>query len=218
MRFRILLSSLVLTVLSFFAGMIIVGQTSAQELGQINLAPSTQSAKAGQSFQVTVQINAGSNQVNAVQANVLYPADKLTVASINVNNSAFDIQAENTIDNGVVKIARGTVQPVSGTQLVAVINFQAKADISTSAIRVSDDSALIRSSDNKNIYSGSQNYYADQSVESTNGQSDSQTAVGMPGSSDTMTPEGEKSFFQKIIDWNNSLWDALINLFSSDKK
>lgn len=178
------------------------GHVHTETLGEITLRPSQTS---GGAFTVDVYEDSGSEMVNAVQTNIMYPAS-LKVSTVSTVGSVFDIEAEQENSNGMVKIARGTVSPVSGSQKVATITFSGTG--SPSEIKVSEDSAIIRSSDSKNIYAKSQNYYAAESVLTT------ESAVPMDET--TAKTAAKTGFFAKITAWNNALWDKITGLFSKD--
>ena len=137
---------------------------AASSSGEFILQPSTSKLQSGQKFAVDVLVDSGSTPIKAVEAHILYP-DTLIVGGINLFDTAFDIQTENKASNGIVRLARGAVIPVSGIQKIATISFSGIG--SPTDLRFSPDSVIIRSSDNKNIYTESQNYYADQSVNTT---------------------------------------------------
>lgn len=178
------------------------GHVHAETLGEIILETG---ASSGSSFTVTVYEDSGSEMVNAVQANLMFPVG--LTAKVNATGSVFDIEAEQENVNGMVKIARGTVSPVSGKQKVASVTFSGTGN--PSDIIVSEDSAIIRSSDSKNIYAKSQNYYADESIMNTESSSNPVVA--------TSAAQPKKSgFFSKIAAWNNSLWDRILGLFSKN--
>ena len=95
----------------------------------------------GSSVIVAVYMNGGGNNVNAVQANLAYSADKLQYVGVNYNGSAFDIAAANSGGGGSVSIARGTVGTVTGVGLVATITFKAVA-VGSASVDIAGGSAL----------------------------------------------------------------------------
>ncbi len=119
----------------------------------LSLSPATGSVQKGKTLTVSVFEDSGDKPVNAVQAVVTYPADKFDFQSIDAAGSAFEIQAESTGAGGKITIARGQQGPVVGKHLVAKINLVAKADSGQAALDFADSSALVTSTDNKNILS-----------------------------------------------------------------
>ncbi|MBX4197189.1 cohesin domain-containing protein [Candidatus Saccharibacteria bacterium] len=113
----------------------------------MTLSPASQSFIKGTSFNVAVYENSGSDQVNAVQANLSYPANLLTFVSITPNTSAWPVEAENTGSGGLVRIGRGTFSPITGSQLIATVKFTA-ASAGTAQVAFASGSGIIRSSDN----------------------------------------------------------------------
>lgn len=88
-------------------------------------APSSM-VKSGQVLVVGVHINSGSDEINAVQANLSYSSDKLDFVSISPA-STFPVESENSGGNGVVHIGRGIIGSVKGDQLIANVTLKAKA-------------------------------------------------------------------------------------------
>ncbi len=121
---------------------------------QLYLSPSSRSVVIGGTLSVGVRVNTGGDTVNAVQANLSYPADKLDFLSISASGSAFEIQAENSGGGGNVRIARGTLSGAAGDKLVATVNFRAKTDNGSAAISFAGGSSVVRSSDNQNTLAG----------------------------------------------------------------
>jgi hypothetical protein len=119
----------------------------------LSLTPSSQRVAAGSTLSVQIWADSSTTQVNAVQANLSYPIDKLNFVNIDTTNSAFGVTAENTGGNGLIHIARGSTAPLSGKFLVATVNFtplQTKSK-SSAAINFTSESALLNSSTNTNI-------------------------------------------------------------------
>ena len=179
------------TLASFF----LLYSAHAQSTGQIMLIPNTQSVVSGQQMIVEVMVNSGNELVNAAQVNISYPQTKLTVRKVDTTSSVFDVAAENKTEDGVLKIARGVVMPVRDIQKVATVTFAARGNVMASELQIQPDSAIMRSRDNKNMY-----------------------VVPIVAEPSVVTPEtkvlpveGEhKDFLEKLIDFNDSLWEALI--------
>lgn len=96
----------------------------------ISLLPSSQSVNHGDSLTIEIRENSGTEPVNAVEADLSYDANKLTLDSVDYTGSAFEIQAEETLSTGSIEIVRGTVTAKTGDQLVARLNFTAKSGAS----------------------------------------------------------------------------------------
>jgi len=62
--------------------------------GTLSLSPADGSFAPGSTINVTIHENSGTSAVNAVQANVTYPTDKLQFVSVNGSNSAFSVAAQ----------------------------------------------------------------------------------------------------------------------------
>jgi len=65
--------------------------------------------------------------VNAVQASLLYPADRLTLAGVDTSASAFSIGAREDTTAGAVTLIRGSLKPLSGRLKIATLSFQSLA-------------------------------------------------------------------------------------------
>ena len=112
----------------------------------IYLSPASRTYNQGDAVAVSIYVNSGSVDVNAVQANLNY-TNNLTFNNIDASSSAFAVQAQNDGGGGSVQIARGTTTPVNGLQLVAIVNFTASGG-GNAVITFADGTALVRSSDN----------------------------------------------------------------------
>jgi hypothetical protein len=119
----------------------------------IYLSPQTKSYAQGTTFTVELREDSGSQLVNAVQANLSYPADKLDFVSIDTTGSAFGTQAQNDGGNGQIAIARGNTTAQTGNQLIAKITFKTKTTAGTLTVPFVSGTQLVSSSTNKNILS-----------------------------------------------------------------
>lgn len=126
-------------------------QVYAQEVNTIGITvdPSANSVAVGSEFPVAIRAMS-STPVNAVQATITYPSDKLTLVSINTAGTAFDIGAEENITAGTISLIRGTTTPKTGNLLVATALFKAKA-AGTASVLVTNDSKLVSSQSNTDI-------------------------------------------------------------------
>lgn len=97
-------------------------QTAPQNV--IYLNPNSQTVTVGSELTVTIRVNT-IELVNAVQADISYPTDKLTVTSIDTTTSAFDLAVQSDNTNGLIRVARAASTAVSSDNVVAVLHFQA---------------------------------------------------------------------------------------------
>jgi chitodextrinase len=125
--------------------------TTRAASGILYLTPSTAIVANGATFTVDIRENSGTDAVNAVQANLVYPTTQVDFVSIDSSTSAFSTEAEATGGAGVVKIARGTITAVTGDQLVSRVTFRSKMTSGQAAISFGPGSALVRASDNSDI-------------------------------------------------------------------
>jgi hypothetical protein len=118
---------------------------------KLYLKPSSDSVAAGGTMTFEVWVDTGGNPVNAVQANLTYPADKYDFGSIDSKGSAFEVQAMSTGGNGKINIARGHIGDVKGPALVAKVNLVAKTSKGDAVVSFAEGSAVVRSTDHKDI-------------------------------------------------------------------
>lgn len=119
----------------------------------LSLSPSSSSVSQGSTLTVTVRVNSD-EPVNAVQANLSYPANLLDFVSIG-STSAFSIVAQSSGGGGSVQIGRGALPAVSGSQSVATVRFRAKTNTGTAAISFAGGSSVVSANSNNNIMTGS---------------------------------------------------------------
>jgi hypothetical protein len=96
---------------------------------QLSIAPSTLTVVPGQVFSVTIQVQAGAQQVGGAQAQLTFDPALLRVRAITLGAS-LPITLKSTFDNqaGTVKVAAGTLaEAPSGTFALAQIEFEALA-------------------------------------------------------------------------------------------
>ena len=118
------------------------------------LQPSSQKVSLSSPLSVRIWANTGNHKVNAVQANLSYPIDKLNFVNVDGAGSAFGLAVRGTGDNGKVTIARGSFQPVTGKLLVATVNFTAANNNGVASVKFAADTTLISATTNKNILAG----------------------------------------------------------------
>lgn len=123
------------------------GVVVAAGTATLSISPASGSVVQGNNLTVGIYEDSGTDQVNAVQANLSYPASQLSFVSIDASTSAFEINAEGSGGAGSVRIGRGTTTPVSGKQLVAYVTFSATASSGTAAVTFASGSGVVRSSD-----------------------------------------------------------------------
>ena len=124
--------------------------------GHIYLTPATSTVSTNAGFNVEIRENSGSTAVNAVQANLTYPASSLDVTGISTSSGAFSTVAEASASNGNIKIGLGTGAGTAakiGDQSVAVIQFKAKTATGIAKVDFASGSAIIDASTNNDILS-----------------------------------------------------------------
>jgi hypothetical protein len=148
------LSFAVVTTLSAYVSLAAKPQRSLTT-PNLSLSPSSQTVSAGTTLAVQIWADSGTNSVNAVQANLNYPIDKLNFVGIDTTNTAFGVEAQSTGGNGTVSIARGSTAPLSGKQLVATVKFTPLAATSkhrsSAPVSFSTNTSLISNVSNADI-------------------------------------------------------------------
>ena len=119
----------------------------------LSLSPASSSVNQGATFTITVRMTSD-EPVNGVQANLSYPADLLDFVSIGTS-SAFSIVAENAGGGGSVRIGRGALPAVSGSQSVATVRFKARTSSGSAAVNFAGGSQVVSANSNANIMTGS---------------------------------------------------------------
>lgn len=132
-----------------------VGLTRAAGNATLTLSPSGGSHAINTTFGVTVYENS-SDPVIAVQADFSYDASKLQFISLDTSSSAFDTQYPSGGGGGTVKIARANSGgAMTGNRVVATVNFKVLTGSGSTALSFLSSSAVVRSSDNSNVWNGS---------------------------------------------------------------
>lgn len=121
-------------ILSLLVALASIYSPPAQAAGSIYLAPGGATIAKGSSFSVSVRVNAGGSSVDAVQANLSYPTDKLDFLGIGTGGTSFEIQAEGSGGGGSIRIGRGSISAKSGDVLVATVSFRAKVDSGSATV------------------------------------------------------------------------------------
>src|SRR3989344_4493429 len=128
-----LLSKIVLISL-FLTTFMLAGSQPASAAGRLYLSPSSLTVSQGSSFSVAVRVNTGGSKVDAAQANLSYPTDKLDYLGVSYGGTAFEIQAESSGGGGKVKMGRATISAKSGDLLVGTITFRARVSLGSASV------------------------------------------------------------------------------------
>lgn len=104
-----------------------------------NVSPS--SARVGDVINVEVWEDSLNVQINGVQANFSYPKSNLELVDFG-SASDFNLLAQQTDDNGIIKIARATTGSYTGKHLVGSLRFKAVSRTSQAQLSFQSDSAI----------------------------------------------------------------------------
>lgn len=115
------------------------------------LTPSTGAFATGATVTVTIRENSGVTPVNAVQANLSYPAGVLQFESTSTATSPFTTTLQNEGGSGSVQLGVGVLGgSVTGDQVVGVVTFTALA-AGAASIAFTAGSGVARESDSIDI-------------------------------------------------------------------
>ena len=118
----------------------------------LSVDPGSKTVSKGQTIKAAIRLNTGSQHVNAVQANLTYPADKFDFVSIDSKGSAFAIEAQSKGGNGKIEIARGSIASVkSSNVLIAYVNLRAKSSGKKLSVAFTNGTVVVSSQTNLNI-------------------------------------------------------------------
>jgi len=135
----------------------LIGASPVSAAANLYLSPATQTVTQGDTFSVQLRANiGGTDTVNAVQAKLSYPTDKLECSGVSNSGGAFSIsQIHNALTSsggGAITIVEGTTgSGVSGDKLVATINFKAKVGSGSAQVSFVSGSIVVRGTDYANI-------------------------------------------------------------------
>lgn len=110
------------------------------------LTPASLTVGQGSVFYIQLRLNTGGVPVNGVTAVLQYPADKLSVASVSYESTAFGVEAEETKNAGSLKLSRGSIEAVTGVVNVATVGFRA-TQLGTAQPVFTDGSAVPKAAD-----------------------------------------------------------------------
>lgn len=119
-------------IASLFLAVFAINPNPTQAAGSIYLSPASATIAKDSYFSVSVRVNA--DTVDAVQANLSYPADKIDFTGLSYGGTGFEIQAEGSGGGGSIRIGRGSITAKSGDVLVATISFRAKVDSGSATV------------------------------------------------------------------------------------
>lgn len=181
-----------------------------------SLSPSQSILNLQTTTSVEVQLNSN-DSINVVSAVINYPADLLDIAWIKTDSSAFGIEVEQSINTGQVRISRGALSPVTGSDAnIATIGITPKAT-GNAILSFSDSSAAISSSDMKNILNLTSSTGASFSItpQTTPTPSQTNTPTSTPTSSPAPPASNADAICQKSVD---SLKSKLVSKYKDISK
>lgn len=126
-------------------------QQSITKGASLFIAPASGSLTNGSTLVITIREDSGADPVNAVQANLTYPAARLQFQSISTSSSPFTTTAQATGGSGSVAIGVGLLgDSVTGSNIVATVTFTV-ISTGSAAITFAAESGIARSTDSTDI-------------------------------------------------------------------
>ncbi len=126
----------------------------------LSLDPATGTFGIDQTFRVNVTLNTNGEAINAVEADLLFPADKLDVIGLDyTTGGCLTMMLDHSYDNaaGYIRLAGGVPSPgfAGAAGHVVTVTFHTKA-AGTAPITFDATCAALRNSDNVNVLTGTQ--------------------------------------------------------------
>ncbi len=140
-----------------FAGVasILLIITHASGTATLSLSPASGSHDINTNFTVKVYENSGTEQVNAVQADLIYDQSKLQFVSVTNTGSPFNTCVHSSGGSGSVSTSCALLgSSVTGSQLVSNITFKALVGSGSSSVNFASSSSVVRYSDATDIWDG----------------------------------------------------------------
>jgi hypothetical protein len=128
-----------------------LAQNTNNQPAKVYITPSNQTLKKGASLTVEIRENSGTTDANAIQANLTYPSDMLTLINIDQKSSAFPIVVQNEGSAGMISMARGIAGNLKGDNSVAKLTFRVNSKTGTASLKFGQGTALVSSSGNKDL-------------------------------------------------------------------
>lgn len=124
---------------------------AAPKGARLYLTPASGSYANGSTVVVTIMENSYGDAVNAIQANVTYPTDRLTFQSISTVNSNFTTTIQSEGGSGNVQVGVGLLgDTLTGAQEVARVTFTATG-VGSTTLAFAAGSGIARASDSTDI-------------------------------------------------------------------
>lgn len=124
---------------------------SAAITGKLYLTPASGNYFIGQTITLAIHVDSLATPVNAVQADLVYPADLMQFVSIDTTSSPFPNTLQSTGGSGTVSLSVGSLSTdPTGDNTIATVTFNYLSN-GAAIVSVAGTSAIYRSSDNADI-------------------------------------------------------------------
>lgn len=127
----------------------IIQPTEVRKSAEITTDPAITITKENQVTEFSVILDTDNQKVNAVEILLSYPTDSFEFIKIDDSDSAFAIKAEASNKDGKITISRGSVEPVTGKQLIAKLVLKAKTATGEGEIKILDESKVLAVAENQ---------------------------------------------------------------------
>lgn len=122
-----------------------------QQSVSLAVSPASSKVNVGDTVSVQVWVDSLNESTTAVQANLTYPTSAFQFVAIDDTNSAFGIAVQAVEEGGVIKIARGNFEKLTGKQLVATVNLRAIAKLQNASVKFTTGSEVINAATYQNM-------------------------------------------------------------------
>lgn len=116
--------------ITLFLAVFLLSVPSIVSAANLSFTPASASFEVGQTFNIRAQVEPDGAQVNAVETEITFDADLLSVVSVSKEGSTFSLwTTEPTFSNtaGTINFGGGSPTPFSRTETLVTITFRAKA-------------------------------------------------------------------------------------------
>lgn len=134
-------------------GVAVVPSVIFAQTATLSFLPAIGTVQAGQFLTVTIMLNTGGAQVNAVGVYFTYPENLLEGISLDTTGSGLDtFTPERTVGSGKVAFSGGKLPPpLVGLHKLFSVTFRAKSTLQSAQLAFTGDSGVLTHGESKNI-------------------------------------------------------------------
>lgn len=124
---------------------------------ELSVTPASGSYNAGQTFTARIQVQPGGDSINAVEADLTFDNDVLSVESVSKDGSVFTLwPVEPTFSNsnGTISFGGGHTAPIDTSSTVLNVTFRVQGSGGSGTVSFSDASVLAADGQGTDVYDG----------------------------------------------------------------